>query len=268
MSEESSSGAPPRFSITPEITEAVDTLTRALDRRKKLDDAVASAPGQITEAEAALQGLRSDLASKEVDVVWIDEAKLPALQREIARIESLIEAKEINARRIKARVQALESRAEEIDAEIEQAKQALSLEANVAVQSVIADVAEEIREKVKDLQLLYAKVRALTRIVPMDRTRDFVTSAYVPDLQSCMRVNTGTGYYDAAPNLLAVQSADTVAAEAEIEAVMQPITNALRAGRAHLPYVLLENRPQPYIRKGILLEAGAGVMAAQLAHQR
>ena len=84
----------------------------------------------------------------------------------------------------------------------------------------------------------------------MVRTNDFVTSAYVPDLESCMRVNTGTGYYDAAPNLLSLTDDDTAAAEAEIVAEMKPITDALVMGRQHRRYVPIAKRPQPYQYRG------------------
>jgi len=258
----------PKISVSFEDATAIKELNDLIEQRRKLDEATNDAPGQIATAERELANLRNDMAAREADVVFVDDSNLQSLQKEIANLAETIDAKDLTVRRMKARFEALEARAPELDAKIDLAIGFVRVEAAMVAQDIQSQLSEELRCKVAEVQMIYAKVRALSRIVPMDRTRDFVASAYLPDIESAMRVNTGTGYYDAAPNLLAVQSADTVAAEAEIEAVMQPITKALSAGRTHRPYVNFAKRPGPYITKGILLEAGAGVIGAQIALQR
>ncbi|WP_144142648.1 hypothetical protein [Paraburkholderia sp. BCC1884] len=229
--------------------DAINELNELLSQRRKLDDAVDEAPGQIAAAERELSGLRADLAAREADVVFVDDSKLAALQKEIAKLADAVDAKDLAVRRLKARVEALEARAPELDSKIDLAIGFVRVDANMAAQDVQAELAEELRSAVAKAQVIYAKVRALQRLVPMDRTSDFLISAYVPDLESCMRVNTGTGHYDAAPNLLAAATDETKAAEAELAELMKPITDAVHAGRKHRPYVPLSRR-QPYIIKG------------------
>jgi hypothetical protein len=225
-------------------------LNRALDRRKKLDDAVGSAPAQIASAEAELQSLRSELAAKEADIVWVDDAKVPAMEKEIAKLVAAIEAKDREIQRTKGRVKALEDRADEIDAEVEQAKTMLNLEASMAGQEVQANVAAELRLKVKELQSIFAKVRSLNRLTPIGTTADFLASAYVPDLERCLRIPGPNGFTNTSPNLIDVVTEETSRAEAEIAEQLKPIAEALVAGRRHRAYIPLARRPAPYVRKG------------------
>jgi chromosome segregation ATPase len=155
--EESSLQMPTTYLITPEVTAAIAALNLALDRRKKLDEAVGSAPAQIAAAEANLQALRSELAAKEADIVWIDDAKVPAMEKEIATLVAAIEAKDREIQRTKGRVKALEDRAAEIDADVEQANNLMNLEASMAGQEVEEIIASELRLKVKELQSMFAK---------------------------------------------------------------------------------------------------------------
>jgi hypothetical protein len=247
--------------------EALQELADLIEQRKKLDEAVNEAPQQIAEAEGELAALRSELASKEADVVFIDDSKLPGLQKEITKLVESIDAKDLAVRRVKARLDALEARAPELDAKIDLAIGFVRVDANMAAQSIQVELAEELRGKVAELQAIYAKVRALDRLVRMPRTSDFLVSAYLPDLESCMRVNTGAGHFDAAPNLLAVTTDDTQAAEAAIAEAMRPITDALTLGRKHSPYVPLHKRPVPYVQKGILLEGSPSSINGALLQQ-
>lgn len=242
--------AAPKSSASFEDAEAIRELNDLIEQRRKLDEATNAAPEQIAAAEQELASLRNYMASKEADVVFVDDSKLPGLQKEIAKLSESIDAKELDLRRKKARLDALEARAPELDAKIDLAIGFVRVEANMAAQDIQVELAEELRSKVAEVQMIYAKVRALQRVVPMDRTSDFLLSAYLPDLESCMRVNTGTGYYDAAPNLLAITNDETQAAEAEIAVAMKPITGALIVGRQHRPYVPLAKRPQPYQFRG------------------
>ncbi|MCC8396321.1 hypothetical protein LJ656_27400 [Paraburkholderia sp. MMS20-SJTR3] len=256
----------------PKLTLAIDAETLnemhgLLDQRKKLDDVMNSAPAEIAAAEAELANLRCQLGALEADVVLIDDAKLPALQKEIAKLADTIDTKDLTLRRLKARVEALEARAPELDSKIEIAIGYVRVEANMAAQDIQVALAEELRNKVAEVRYIYAKLRALQGFVPHTRTSDFLISAYVPDLESCMRINTSTGHYDAAPNLLASADADTAEAEAEVAEALKPITAALLVARKHKPYVPLAKRPQLYVNRGTLVDLSDSSAAAVLAQQ-
>ncbi|QVN19577.1 hypothetical protein [Burkholderia pyrrocinia] len=239
----------PKFDLSIDA-KTLSELRELLDQRKKLDDAVNSAPADIVAAEVELAGLRQQFAALEADVVLVDDAKLPSLQKEIAKLAGTIDDKDLSIRRMRARLDALEARAPELDNKIDLAIGYVRVEASMAAQDLQVELAETLRSKVEEVQMIYAQVRALNRLVPMPRTSDFLISAYVPDLESCMRVNTGTGHYDAAPNLLAITNADTESAESEIAETMKLIADALIAARSHRPYVQLAKRPKPYVVKG------------------
>jgi hypothetical protein len=252
---------------TSDDNEAIRELNELLAQRGKLDEAVDTAPAEIAEAERELANMRQTLAAHEADVVLVDAAKLPALQKDINRLATAIDAKDLEVRRMRARLDALEARAPELDSKIDLAIGYVRVEANMAAQDIQVVLAEELRSKVAEVRMIYAKVHALQYLVPMDRTRDFLVSAYVPDLESCMRVNTGTGHYDAAPNLLAITTNDTASAAAEIAATMKPITDALIVARKYRPYVPMAKRPQPYVNRGTLVNLSEASAAAVLAQQ-
>lgn len=230
--------------------ETISELRTLLDQRNKLDEAVNAAPAQIAAREAELSALRQRLAALEADVVIVDDAALPALQKQITKLSNEVDAVDLDVRRLKGRLNALEARAPDLDEKIEIAIGYVRVEANMAAQNLQVALAEELRNKVADVRNIYAKVRALQGFVPNARTSDFLVSAYVPDLESCVRVNTGTGHYDASPNLLAFADADTDAAESEVVEALRPVTEALLLARKHKSYVPLAKRPVPYVRKG------------------
>ncbi len=234
------------------INAAIADFDAMLERRKKLDEAVDDAPAQIADAERELATMRSTLAAKETDILLIDDAKLPALEKEIAQLANAVDAKDLALRRFKARIDAFEAKAPEIDAQIDEAVCRMRTEASLAAQDLQALLAIEIREHVGALRRIYAKVRKLQQLVPTHRTSDFLASAYVPDLDLCMRVVTGSGneFQDLAPNLLAAQDDETEQAEEDIAARMSHFSAALKAARMYRPYVPLAKRPQPYVFKG------------------
>ncbi|HDR8987717.1 TPA: hypothetical protein QDA93_000276 [Burkholderia vietnamiensis] len=239
--------AKPNLSID---AETISNLRELLDRRKKLDDAVNAAPAEINSLETELSSLRQQMATLEADAVLIDEAKLPAKQKQIEALADVITEKDFGVRRAKARLEALEARAPDLDEKIEIAIGFVRVEAGIATQSLRSDIAEELRSKVHDLQLIYAKIRALHGLVPNDRTGDFLQSAMVPDPDHCMRITTRGGTYEASTNLLDVRNDATAVAETLISEAMRPITEVLMLARKHRPYVPLAKRPAPYVRKG------------------
>lgn len=230
--------------------ETISNLRDLLDQRKKLDDAVNAAPTEIKALEVEFSSLRQQMATLDAEVVLIDEAQLPAKQKQIKALDGVIAEKDFAVRRAKARLETLEALAPDLDEKIEIAIGFVRVEANIAAQSLRSEIAEELRDKLHELQLIYAKVRALHGLVRTDRTGDFLQSALIPDLDHCMRITTRDGTYEASTNLLETRNDDTAAAEALISAAMRPITEVLALARKHRPYVPLAKRPTPYVRKG------------------
>lgn len=239
--------AAPNLSID---AEAISNLRELLNQRRKLEDAVNAAPAEINSSEAELSSLRQQMASVEADIVLADDGHVPAMQKQINALSKAIAEKDFAVHRAKARLEALEARAPELDDKIEVAIGFVRIEAGIAAQSVRADIAEELRNKLFDLRLIYAKVRALSAIALDNRTRDFLESAVIPDLDHCMRITTITGTYEASVNLLSLKDDDTAAAESLISKSMGPITEVLALARKYRPYVPLAKRPAPYVRKG------------------
>lgn len=239
----------PRFALAIDA-ETIDELRGLLDQRKKLDDAVNGAPAEIAAAESELTTLRHQLGALEADVVLIDDAKLPALQKEIAKLADTIDAKDLAVRRIKARVDALEARAPELDGKIEIAIGYVRVEANMAGQNLQTELAAMLRDKVADIRNIYAQVRALQRAVPLQQARDFIACAHVPDLEHCLVSYLSGVPHDSSRNLLAQMDEGTATAEAEIEEALKPIAEAFALARKHRLYVPLARRPVPYVRKG------------------
>lgn len=230
--------------------ETINNLRELLNQRKKLDDAVNAAPAEINSLELELSSLNEQMASLDADIVLVDEAQLPAKQKQIKALDTAVAEKDLAVRHAKARLQALEARAPDLDEKIEIAIGFVRVEAGIASQSLRSEIAEELRSKIHDLQLIYAKVRALHGLVRDDRLRDFLHSALIPDLDHCLRVTSLDGTYEASTNLLDTISDDTAAAEALVSEAMRPITEVLALARNHRPYVPLAKRPAPYVRKG------------------
>ncbi|TCG03513.1 hypothetical protein BZM27_47985, partial [Paraburkholderia steynii] len=121
----------PRFALAIDA-ETIDELRSLLEQRKKLDDAVESAPAEIAAAESELANLRHQLGMLEADVILVEDAKLPALEKDIAQIAETVDAKDLAFRRLKARLDALEARAPDLDSKIELAIGYVRVEASMA----------------------------------------------------------------------------------------------------------------------------------------
>ncbi|MGU7843011.1 hypothetical protein ACV22V_26490 [Burkholderia sp. AW33-5] len=239
--------AKPNLSID---AETISNLRELLDQRKKLDDAVNAAPAEINSLEIELSSLRQQMASLDADIVLVDEAQLPAKRKQIKALDEVIAEKDLAVQRAKRRLEVLEARAPDLDEKIEIAIGFVRVEASIASQSLRSDIAEELRGKLHDLQLIYAKVRALNGLVRDGHATDFLQSALIPDLDHSMRITMQNGTHETSANLLEIRNDDTAAAEALISEAMRPITDVLALARKHRPYVPLAKRPAPYVRKG------------------
>ncbi|CBJ50351.1 hypothetical protein [Ralstonia solanacearum] len=231
------------YALTPEVKAAVQDVHDALARRKLLDEAANASPARIEEIEREANHLRGEIASQEADIVLCDEAEVPAKEKAIRKLADELTAKERELSRAKARLNALEARAPEIDAAIDEAARMLNLEVGMLAESFKVRICEELREAVKPLLPIMDKARAMGR--PFN---DYFQAAYLPDPEGFI---LSTQYIGAISGHVGVNLLNGASGEPNpIMEVMAPVNEALNALRAHRAYVPLAKRPKPYVRKG------------------
>ncbi|WP_343661101.1 hypothetical protein [Ralstonia sp.] len=231
------------YALTPEVKAAIQDVHDALARRKLLDEAADASPARIAEIEQDANRLRGEISSQEADIALCDEAEVPAKEKAVRKLADELTVKERELSRAKARLDALEARAPEIDAAIDEAAHTLNLEVGMLAESFKVRISEELREAVKPLLPIMEKARAVGR--PFN---DYFQAAYLPDPEGFI-VNTksaGAIFGHVGVNLLNGTSGEPN----PITEVMEPVNAALNALRAHRAYVPLAKRPKPYVRKG------------------
>ncbi|MCL9851198.1 hypothetical protein RSP673_011140 [Ralstonia solanacearum P673] len=231
------------YALTPEVESAIQEVHDALARRKLLDEAANAAPAQIAGLEQEINRLRGEIAGREADTALCAGADLAGIERAIKKLESELATKETELRRAKARIEALEARAPEIDAAIDTAGGALNLEVSMLVARFKSVVAQEMREAAKALQPIMERARAMG-----PQLNDFCVGAYLPDPETFMlsAVNYKSQNGNAGVNLLRGESG----MPNPVVEVMKPVNEALAALGRHSAYVPLAKRPKPYVRKG------------------
>ncbi|MGF6664835.1 hypothetical protein QF000_006503 [Paraburkholderia atlantica] len=231
------------YALTPEMETAIQAVHDALERRAVLDEAVKEAPARMAALEQEVSHIRAEIASREADIVWCDGSEVPAMDKAIKKLADDLGIKETELRRSKARLDALEARAPEIDAAIAEAGHMLTLERDMLAESFKARISEELREAVAPLLPILEKARA---VGPM--LNDFCQAAYLPDPLGFIlsNANIGTTVGNVGVNLLNGASGLTN----PIAEAMAPVNATLNAFRAHRAYVPLANRPKPYVIKG------------------
>ncbi|VVE01709.1 hypothetical protein [Pandoraea terrigena] len=230
--------------------EALQEIEGLLSQRKALEQHADSIPAQIDAAKRQLEAIGGQILDAEMELLTAPEKSIPKITKQRDDLETQQVECELRIRRLQTQLAAIEARAPEIDEKITVAIGFVKLEATIASEEIQAALAEDIRRDVAALRRTYAKVRTLQALVPMPRTSDFLLDAYVPDIESCMRVDNGATHYNTAPNLLAEKNSDTERAAVEIAEALKPITDALHVCRAHRPYVPIAKRPQPYQFRG------------------
>jgi hypothetical protein len=231
------------YALTPEMDAAIQAVHDALARRAVLDEAVKEGPARIAALEQEANRIRGEIASREADIVWLPGSEVPAMEKAIKKLSDDLSTKETELRRARARLDALEARAPEIDAAIAEAGYALNLERNMLAEDFKARISEQLREAVKPLLPLIEQARA---VGPM--LNDFCQAAYLPDPVGFILANSnlGTTVGNVGVNLLN----DASGLPNPIAEAMAPVNAALNAFRAHRPYVRLSERPRPYVIKG------------------
>ncbi|RKR46127.1 hypothetical protein [Paraburkholderia sp. BL17N1] len=242
--------------------ESFQRLDALLEKKRRLVARIESLPAEITHAHdtvAALQakatGAEIELAGAEAEPAPIDferhEAALAALAKQEVEAELL-------ERRLRARLNALEEQAAVIDEEISVEIRIVSTDAADIAGRVLDALAAELDVSLVPVRAVYAKIVALTGIVPIRSVQDFMISAHLSDpRRSLMRYFPHCGGSDDAPNLLLVTTVQTEAAKAAVHAAMEPVAKALRATRSHVRYVHLDKRPRPYrVKSEVITESG------------
>jgi len=231
------------YALTPEVKAAIQDVHDALARRKLLDEATEASPARIAEIEHEANRLRGEIASREADIALCDEAEAPAKEKTIRKLADELTAKERELNRAKARLEALEARAPEIDMAVDDAARTLNLEVSMLGESFKVRICEELREAVKPLLPILEKARAVGR--PFN---DYFQAAYLPDPEGFVLSNK---YIGAISGHAGVNLLDSASGESNpITEVMAPVRAALNALCAHRAYVPLAKRPKPYVRKG------------------
>lgn len=232
------------YALPDELKAAIGAAHDALARRKKLDDAISNAPAQVAEKEREIASLRAELATAEADILFVDEGKLSALQKQIDKMVATIDARDLEVRRIKARIDALERRAPEIDGEIDVAGNALNIEASMFAAALKVRIGAELRDVMPAVRAVLNKARALDGI---GHCRDFFAAAFVPDMEFFVPHTLANGATYGHTNLL---DNDTPREPNAIDELLAPVRAAMAAVRKHAPYVPLSRRQQPYVIKG------------------
>ncbi len=231
------------YALTPEVIQAIEAVHDAIARRKVLDEAVNEAPARIAALEQEADRMRGELARLDADIALCDDAEVPAKERAIKKLDGDLSTKETELRRARARLDALEARAPEIDAAVSEAGYVLNLETNSLAESFKERISEELREAVKPLLPILEKARAVGPLM-----NDFCQAAYLPDPAGfyLARSNNNANFANIGFNLLSGASG----LPNPINEVMAPVNAALAAWRGHKPYLPLAKRPVPYVRKG------------------
>lgn len=231
------------YALTPEVKAAIQEVHDALARRKLLDEAANAAPVQIAGLEQEINRLRGEIAGREADTALCADADLAGIERAIKKLESELVTKETELRRTKARIEALEARAPEVDAAIDTAGGVLNLEVSMLVASFKSLVAQEMREAAKALLPIMERARAMG-----PQLNDFCVAAYLPDPETFMlsAINYKSQNGNVGVNLLRGESG----MPNPVVEVMKPVNEALAALGRHSAYVPLAKRPKPYVRKG------------------
>ncbi|KFX77209.1 hypothetical protein [Ralstonia solanacearum] len=231
------------YALTPEVKAAIQDVHDALARRKLLDEAADASPARIAEIEQDANRLRGEIASQEADIVLCAEADAPAKEKAIRKLADELTAKERELSRAKARLDALEACAPEIDAAIDEAARMLSLEVGMLAESFKVRISEELREAVKPLLPIMEMARAVGQ--PF---HDYFQAVYLPDPEGFI---LSTQYIGAIYGHVGINLLNGTSGEPNpITEVMAPVNAALTALRAHRAYAPLAKRPKPYVRKG------------------
>lgn len=219
----------------PELAAAVTELQTIADKLTRLNTAVGELPAKTSQADAELAELSERLAGAETDLALAD-GDTSDLSATVERLSTEFVAMRSARDRLASQLPAFNQRGEEINAELESAKQNLRTEQSIFVSEVRDIVADRIVEKTSELAELRALWAACVQAAD-GFSHDWLTMAHVSDPREAMQIIVPGRTYDAAPNLLAVPSPGAAVLLQEVSAVLEPLRGArsLLATREYTP---------------------------------
>jgi hypothetical protein len=244
------------YAPSAELLAARDAVEAARQRSARVREQVDATAMQITALEGEVHKLQTDLANREAERALADDGAAKKLDAEIKRLAGDLDSKSRELNRARNLLQALETKAPEIDEEVRAAGTVLQSEQGIWASNAAQALRNELQEAVRPLVRVMARARA----VGGPELRDFLSAALVPDPEGFMRfpvsgggwVNQGTNLLDAPPDEIGAAAARAISEN------LKPVRESLAAVRSHGDYVPLAKRPKPYVRKGRTTEGVKG----------
>lgn len=223
----------------PELAAAIAEVQSVADKLERLNAAVAELPAQAAQADAEMVDLSQRITHAEADLALAD-GDTSTIQDTIATLSAEFAAKRDARNRLDSRLPIFNQRGEEINAEIEAAKQNLRTERHILASEIRDLLADRIVEKAAELADLRSLWHAFT--VASDGSHDWLQMAHVSDPRHSTQITIppelvkgANGHaisivpgrtYDHAPNLLSVTSSQGVALVQGIQPVLEPLKAA------------------------------------------
>ncbi|MEX3896318.1 hypothetical protein [Paraburkholderia sp. BR10954] len=234
--------------------ESFSQLRVLVERKARMVEAIDALPGQVKEARDAAVAARQ--AVTVADVAFIGRADKPSPDEEQQHATSSAELTrralecDEEARRLEARLAALEPSIGELDDQIEATMQTVRHDAD-RVATLLADACErEIDQAVTLLRPVLARISAIAEVSQSCGIGYIPATAYIATAGHVPRY-VGAGEYDRAPNRIRLDDATMMAARAEVAPTVKGIRDALALAATHKRYVPVSERPKPYVRKGV-----------------
>ncbi|MEX3852651.1 hypothetical protein AB3X94_01045 [Paraburkholderia sp. BR10923] len=232
--------------------ESFSQLRVLVERKARMVEAIDALPGQVKEARDAAVAAREAVTA--ADVAFIGRADKPSQDDEQQHATSSAELArralecDEEARRLEARLAALEPAILQIDNEIEAGIQRVKQDAAVMTWKVGEKYLPELDRVALLLRPVMARFAALAEVCP-DSGIGHLSTCYIPVTHHTPRY-LGFGETSVAPNRLQLDNATKAAARAEVAPAVKGIRDALVLAATHKRYVPVSERPKPYVRKG------------------
>ncbi|MBP0639570.1 hypothetical protein [Cupriavidus sp. AcVe19-6a] len=216
-------------------------------KRQRLIEAAEGTPAQIDALGKEVEALREEATARQVAfLAEVATAKLK--QAHDAQMATLTQRElelEAQLRRLRSNLPALES---EI-ASVEKEMNAAELEVRLDAARIGCDIGDpfiaEILRLAEAMRPWLAKVKAV-----QDATGAcLMGQVYVPQPHFVSRY-VGYGEYSRASNVLGKECPEANEQAAEVRALLEPVQRALAMATGCNPYIPLDERPKPYVRKG------------------
>lgn len=242
------------YQPSPALIVAREAIEAAQARCKKLASQVDETAALLPSLEADVQRTQTDLAAEEGALALCEKADVKRHEKAIERLSTELADKERDLRRARAKIEALEGMAPELDEQVAARASEAQVEKGIWIQEAIATLSVEIEQAVKPLQAVIAKARAMQSSFAQQELQDFVQAVWLPEPQGFMRLQSQHGLDNVGTNLLGqCDEVGQAAAHGVAEALSQ-LQRVLSGARAHSAYIPLAKRSKPYVRRGYVVQ--------------